>query len=120
MVSQSAYPFQERGGPVAVVSAMARGLEQRGHQVTVLTADLGLRQISGGTDGLVRGRWGWQSDKNSVETIYLPSWASRGIPACSVFAGTGSEPSISSIYMDSMTYLVPLLLAPVVGLGCLT
>jgi glycosyltransferase involved in cell wall biosynthesis len=55
---------------------MARGLEQRGHQVTVLTADLGLRQISGGTDGLVRGRWGWQSDKNSVETIYLPSWAS--------------------------------------------
>ena len=76
MVTQSAYPFQERGGPVAVVSAMGRGLEQRGHQVTVLTADLGLRQISSGTEGLARGPWGWQSDKDPVETIYLPSWAS--------------------------------------------
>jgi len=76
MVTQSADPFQERGGPVAVVRAMARGLEQRGHKVTVLTADLGLRKISGATDALVRGRWGWQSNKNSVETIYLPSWAS--------------------------------------------
>jgi glycosyltransferase involved in cell wall biosynthesis len=76
MVTQSADPFQERGGSVAVVRAMARGLERRGHQVTVLTADLGLKRISGGTDGLARGRWGWQSDKDSVETIYLPSWAS--------------------------------------------
>jgi len=76
MVTQSADPFQERGGSVVVVRAMARGLAQRGHRVTVLTADLGLKRISHGTDGLARGRWGWQSDKDSVETIYLPSWAS--------------------------------------------
>ena len=76
MVTQAADPFQERGGSVAVVRAMARGLERRGHQVTVLTADLGLKRISSGTDGMARGRWGWQSDKDSVETIYLPSWAS--------------------------------------------
>jgi len=76
MVTQSAHPFQERGGSVAVVAAMARGLKQRGHQVTVLTADLGLAQMSTGMDGLALGRWGWQSDKDSVETIYLPSWVS--------------------------------------------
>jgi glycosyltransferase involved in cell wall biosynthesis len=76
MVTQSAYPFQERGGGVAVVSAMARGLKQRGHRVTVLTADLGLRQVSAGTDGLTRGPWGWQSNKDLVETIYLRSWGS--------------------------------------------
>ena len=76
MVTQSADPFQERGGSVAVVTAMACGLERRGHQVTVLTADLGLGRMSSGTDGFVRGQWGWQSDKDSVETIYLPSWAS--------------------------------------------
>jgi len=61
---------------VVKVRAIARGLAQRGHQVTVLTADLGLKQIANGTDGLAQSRRGWQSDKDSVETIYLPSWAS--------------------------------------------
>ena len=41
-VTQSYYPFLEKGGPTVKVRAMARGLAARGHQVTVLTADLGL------------------------------------------------------------------------------
>ena len=40
-VVQSYFPFQERGGPVFKVRALATGLAKRGHQVTVLTADLG-------------------------------------------------------------------------------
>jgi glycosyltransferase involved in cell wall biosynthesis len=73
-VTQSYIPFLERGGPVVKVAAIAQGLQERGHQVTVLTADLGLNQIANGTDGLQRGRWGWRSERNSIEAIYLSSW----------------------------------------------
>src|SRR4029077_13799670 len=40
-VVQSYFPFQERGGPVFKVRALAPGLAKRGHQVTVVPADLG-------------------------------------------------------------------------------
>ena len=74
-VTQSYYPFLERGGPTVKVRAIARGLTQRGHQITVLTSDLGLEQIADGTDAAVRGPWGWQSRRDSVETVYLQSRA---------------------------------------------
>jgi len=74
-VTQSYYPFLERGGPTVKVRAIARGLTQRGHLITVLTSDLGLEQIADGTDAAVRGPWGWQSRRDSVETLYLQSWA---------------------------------------------
>jgi glycosyltransferase involved in cell wall biosynthesis len=70
MVSQSYFPFLDRGGPAMKVRAMARGLVARGHQVTVLTTDLGL-QDSGGNMALTRSRWGWQSGADEVETFYL-------------------------------------------------
>jgi len=70
MVTQSYFPFLDRGGPAMKVRAMARGLVLRGHQVTVLTTDLGL-EAKGGDVALTRSAWGWQSTMDGVETFYL-------------------------------------------------
>src|ERR1700751_361229 len=70
-VVQSYFPFQERGGPVFKVRALATGLAKRGHQVTVLTADLGFRKGDGSQAGAERCRWGWTARSENVETIYL-------------------------------------------------
>jgi glycosyltransferase involved in cell wall biosynthesis len=74
-VTQSYYPFMDRGGPAVKVRAMARGLARRGNPITVLTVDLGLEnlQTAPGRDGLQRGHWGWTSEQDSAEAIYLPS-----------------------------------------------
>ena len=74
-VTQSYYPFLDRGGPAVKVRAMARGLARRGHSITVLTADLGLQKAAHGVDGLLPDRWGWRAEQDSVETIYLLSRA---------------------------------------------
>jgi glycosyltransferase involved in cell wall biosynthesis len=71
-IVQSYYPFQEQGGPVYKVRALARELAARGHEVTVLTADLGLRRYNGSVGALKRSPWGAQSDENGVRTIYSP------------------------------------------------
>jgi glycosyltransferase involved in cell wall biosynthesis len=69
-VTQSYAPFFERGGPAVKVRALARGLAARGHNVTVLTADLG----RGRRDDLgEKNEWGWRSIEENVETIYLPT-----------------------------------------------
>lgn len=67
-ITQSYFPFLDRGGPAVKVRALARGLGARGHQVTVLTADLG-----GGREAPLgkRTRWGWRSEEGNVETVYL-------------------------------------------------
>ena len=72
-VVQSYYPFQEKGGTAVKVRALARGLAQRGHHVTVLTADLGLRERNGHGLSLSRCEWGWRSSQDGVEAIYLSS-----------------------------------------------
>ena len=69
-VTQSYFPFLERGGPAVKVRALARGLAAHGHEVTVLTADLG----HGCRDDLGEpGPWGWQNVQPNLETIYLPT-----------------------------------------------
>jgi glycosyltransferase involved in cell wall biosynthesis len=70
-VVQAYYPFQEKGGPVVKVGALARGLAQRGHRVTVLTADLGIRNYRGAGGQFERCKWGWRSEQDGVEVIYL-------------------------------------------------
>ena len=70
-VVQSYFPFQERGGPVFKVRALATGLAKRGHQVTVLTADLGFGKGNGAYAGAERCRWGWTVRSDDVEAIYL-------------------------------------------------
>jgi glycosyltransferase involved in cell wall biosynthesis len=74
-VVQAYYPFQEYGGPVVKVRALARGLVQRGHQVTVLTADRGLGNRSGHRLKVERCKWGWRSEQDGVEAIYLSTLA---------------------------------------------
>ena len=74
-VTQAYYPFLEKGGPTVKVRAIARALRQRGHQVTILTADLGLGAGQFAADPVQRSAWGWQADPDGVETIYLRSLA---------------------------------------------
>lgn len=70
-VVQSYFPFQDRGGPVVKVRALAQGLAQRGHRVSVLTADLGIAGRNG--DGMKADRceWGWTAEMEGVEIVYL-------------------------------------------------
>ncbi len=70
-VVQAYYPFQEKGGPVVKVGALARGLAQRGHRVTVLTADLGVRSYRGAGAKFETCKWGWRSQQDGVEVIYF-------------------------------------------------
>ena len=72
-VVQSYYPFQERGGTAVKVRALARGLARRGHHVTVLTADLGLREGNGHAIKLERCDVGWRFSEDGVDAIYLPT-----------------------------------------------
>lgn len=72
-VVQAYYPFQEMGGPVVKVRALARGLTKRGHSVTVLAVDLGLagRKFPGLTFKWCE--WGWRSEEDGVTALYLPT-----------------------------------------------
>jgi glycosyltransferase involved in cell wall biosynthesis len=74
-VVQAYYPFQEKGGPVVKVRALARGLARRGHDVTVLTADLGLAAHAGLAPPPEPCEWGWRLRQDGVEAIYLPTAA---------------------------------------------
>jgi glycosyltransferase involved in cell wall biosynthesis len=69
-------PFLEFGGPPVKVSALARGLSRRGHEVTVLTADWGLeaRFTVEEATGAERSPFGWMRLESGVTAIYLPTW----------------------------------------------
>ncbi len=70
-VVQAYFPFQDRGGPVFKVRALARGLAKRGHDVTVLTADLGFGTENRSHLEVVPSRWGWHAKEDGVQAIYL-------------------------------------------------
>lgn len=74
-VTESYAPFLEFGGPPVKVKALARGLAQRGHEVTVLTADWGFerRRGEGSADGAEPSPFGWQQTHDGVTAIYLPT-----------------------------------------------
>jgi glycosyltransferase involved in cell wall biosynthesis len=76
-VTQSYAPFYEFGGPPVKVESLANGLTQRGHAVTVLTADWGFesRVASGKNVGSARrSAFGWMNEVNGVRSVYLPTW----------------------------------------------
>jgi glycosyltransferase involved in cell wall biosynthesis len=79
-VTQSYAPFYEFGGPPVKVEALATGLAQRGHQVTVLTVDWGFEShmtsaVSGENEGQAkRSAFGWTREMNGVRSVYLPTW----------------------------------------------
>jgi glycosyltransferase involved in cell wall biosynthesis len=72
-VVQAYYPFQENGGAVVKVRALARALARHGHEVTVLTADLGVAARDDTTMKIERSRWGWRVEQDGVVTVYLPT-----------------------------------------------
>lgn len=72
-IVQSYFPFQDRGGPVFKVRSLARGLAQRGHAITVLTADLGFDGRNGSSVKVEPCPWGKRAMEDGVETIYLPT-----------------------------------------------
>ena len=75
MAVQSYFPFQDRGGPVVKVRALAQGLALRGNQVTVLTADLGLGKTPGLDMPFEPCQGGYCAEENGVKAIYLSSLA---------------------------------------------
>jgi glycosyltransferase involved in cell wall biosynthesis len=74
-VSQAYHPFLAAGGPPTKIRAIATRLVQHGHQVTVLTADLGLRRNGSDSSHLELDRWGWMGSDEGVQAIYLPTLA---------------------------------------------
>lgn len=76
-ITESYAPFLEFGGPPTKVRALSEGLAKRGHAVTVLTADWGLRKRIHGTEmekQVSQSPFGLRWDANGVRAIYLPSW----------------------------------------------
>ena len=74
-VTESYAPFYEFGGPPVKVQALAKGLAERGHRVTVLSADWGFEsRRPAGTTGARRSPFGWMSEEDGVEALYLPTW----------------------------------------------
>src|SRR5215475_1139746 len=76
-VTQSYAPFFEFGGPPVKVRALAEGMAERGHQVSVLTADWGidkrLKRLPAGPPA-PGGPFGRSQIVNGVTAIYLPTW----------------------------------------------
>jgi glycosyltransferase involved in cell wall biosynthesis len=76
-VTESYAPFYEFGGPPAKVEALSKGLVERGHEVTVLTADWGLRKRIGEgprEKAYEKTRFGWSGEDHGAKAIYLPTW----------------------------------------------
>jgi len=102
-VTQAYYPFNERGGPAIKVRSIACALKELGHEVTVLTADLGFgeKQIAAGQ--VYADPQGWRTDLDGVEVIYFKSRAQ----ASSGFASVGSRNLTLFISMDFTTPSAP-------------
>jgi len=70
-VAQTYFPFLAEGGRPVKVRALSQKLVQRGHQVTVLTSDLGIREhLASGLKAELC-RWGWRSRQEGIEVVYL-------------------------------------------------
>lgn len=70
-------PFLEFGGPPVKVHALAQRLAQRGHQVSVLSADWGIESRLPALLPEVhadRSPFGWRLTEGLVQSIYLPTW----------------------------------------------
>jgi glycosyltransferase involved in cell wall biosynthesis len=72
---QAYLPFREMGGPIIKVQALASTLTRHGHNVSVVTADLGLATRRGIGMGLEQRSWGWRAECDGVEIIYFATVA---------------------------------------------
>jgi glycosyltransferase involved in cell wall biosynthesis len=90
-VTQAYEPFLDKGGSAVKVPALARRLAQRGHAVTVLTADLGL------------GAWGlgvrdWRLDVGETEGANFPH---RPTPKTQNLTPKTQHPKPNTIYLPT-------------------
>ena len=74
-VAQTYFPYVAEGGRPAKVRALSRKLAERGHSVTVLSANLGLSEWSSIACSVRETAMGLQSTENGVVAIYLPTLA---------------------------------------------
>src|SRR5580704_1655104 len=74
-VSQTYYPYLAEGGRPTKVATISRKLVERGHRVTVLTADLGPQAAARFPEFIEETRWGRRTKHEGVETIYLRTQA---------------------------------------------
>ena len=70
-VTQSYYPFLDKGGPTVKVRALARGMAAAGHQVTVLSADQGFDAATQEIVDAIPSRWGFEAHEDGVQCVYL-------------------------------------------------
>ncbi len=70
-VTHSYYPFLDSGGPAVKVRAIARGLALRGHDVTVLTSDFGIKAMANRMPDVLRASRAWFYREDGVESVYL-------------------------------------------------
>jgi glycosyltransferase involved in cell wall biosynthesis len=76
-VTETYAPFLEFGGPPVKVHALAQHLAQRGHQVSVMSADWGIDRRLPSLAPQVRAErspFGWRLTEGSVQSVYLPTW----------------------------------------------
>lgn len=73
-VAQTYFPYLAEGGRPVKVRTLSRKLAQRGHSVTVLTADLGSAEWCQSSCPREKISAGWRMVEDGVEAIYLPSW----------------------------------------------
>jgi glycosyltransferase involved in cell wall biosynthesis len=74
-VTQSYYPFLDKGGPAVKVRALARGMAAAGHQVTVLSADQGFDAATQKMVNAEPSRWGFEAHEDGVQGVYLRTCA---------------------------------------------
>lgn len=117
-VVQAYYPFQDKGGPVVKVRAIAQGLAAKGQSVTVLTADHGFSTSLPSGFAVERGKWGWRARENGVTAIYLRSFVR--------YRSITFNPSVIGFAAGSITqfdlahiYGLYDLLGPIVAFFCL-
>ena len=73
-VAQTYFPYLAEGGRPAKVRVLSRKLAERGHDVTVLTANLGTEDWSRNGLPIEKTTMGWRLTEDGVVAIYLPTW----------------------------------------------
>jgi glycosyltransferase involved in cell wall biosynthesis len=73
-VAQTEFPYLAEGGRPVKVRILSRKLAERGHEVTVLTVNLGFVEWAAANVTPDRTSLGWRFVENRVEAVYLPTW----------------------------------------------
>ena len=73
-VAQTYFPYLAEGGRPVKVRILSRKLAERGHEVTVLTVNLGSAEWRAANVTPQKTSAGWRNVQDGVEAIYLPTW----------------------------------------------